>query len=283
MNPPALQVLVESTPSILGSYGPLLRQVEHVLASPHADIRVIAELIEKDVDLTARLLRYANSAFYGLASRLSTVSEAISLMGIQQVHDLLSASVVIERFAGLPAEFVSVETFWQHSLAVGICAKLIASDRGLPKPENFFAAGLLHDIGRLVLYEQLPVFSRQISELYRGRRILLRDAEKQVLGYDHQNIAEGLLRKWKYPSLLILAVGNHHQPAGAEAGRLGASVIHIADHLVNAMRIGTSGERYVPPLSSGAWGLVGLPPARIEEILRGVDEQFDSVQEVFRR
>ena len=108
------------------------------------------------MDLTSRLLRFSNSAYCGFSTKLSTVSEAISLIGIQQVQDLLSASSVIERFSGLSSEFVSVQSFWQHSLATGICARLIALERRLPKPDRLFVAGLLHDIGRLVLFLQSP-------------------------------------------------------------------------------------------------------------------------------
>lgn len=281
MKPPTIDELVFATPSSLGSYGPLILEIEAALRSPQCSLSSIGDIIEKDVDLTARLLRFANSAYFGFSTKLSTVSEAISLIGIQQVQDLLTATSAIERFAGLSSEFVSVQSFWQHSLATGLGARLIALERRLPKSDRLFVAGLLHDIGRLVLFLQSPKYAQKVFELYQKERLLLREAEVRVLGYDHQNIAEGLLKSWKYPPTLILAVGNHHQPASCEAAKMEAAVVHVADHLVNAMRVGSSGEKFVPPLNPQAWASVGMTPAALGAIVTGIDEQFEAVQEMF--
>jgi HD-like signal output (HDOD) protein len=281
MTPPSIEHLVEATPPSLGSYGPLLQEIEAALRSPQCSLGTVAETIEKDPDLTARLLRFANSAYCGFSTRMSTVMEAISLIGIQQVQDLLAASSVIERFAGVSSELVNMESFWQHSLACGIGARSLALERRLPKPDRFFVAGLLHDIGRLVLYLQSPKLAQNIFETYRNDRLLLREAEARVLGYDHQGIGEALLRSWKYPPALVNAVGYHHQPGACAASPLEAAVVHVADHLVNAMRVGSSGERFVPPLNPQAWTSLGLTPRVIEPVINIIDEQFDAVQEMF--
>lgn len=281
MMPPTIENLVLATPLSLGSYGPLLQEIETALASPQCSLSTVGETIEKDVDLTARLLRFANSAYCGFSTRMSTVTEAISLIGIQQVQDLLSASSVIERFVGVSSQYVSMESFWRHSLACGIAARLIALERRLPKPDRLFVAGLLHDIGRLVLFLQSPQYAQKVFELYRSERILLREAEARILGYDHQNLGEALLKSWKYPPVLVLTVGYHHQPAGCEAARLEAAVIHAADHLVNAMRVGSSGERFIPPLNPQVLTTLGLSTAAIETVVNGIDEQFEAVQEMF--
>jgi HD-like signal output (HDOD) protein len=281
MNPPTLDELVLATPSSLGSYGPLMQEIERALASPQCSLGMIADVIEKDIDLTARLLRFSNSAYCGFSTRLSTVTEAIGLIGIQQVQDLLTASSVIERFSGVSNEFVSVQSFWQHSLATGIAGRLIAMERRLPKPDRLFVSGLLHDIGRLVLFLQAPKYAQKVFELYKQEKILLREAEVRVLGYDHQNLAEALLKSWKYPPSLVLAVGNHHDPSACEAARVEAAVVHLSDHLVNAMRVGSSGEHFVPPLNPQAWTTLGMKTDSLEMIVRGIDEQFDAVQEMF--
>src|SRR5688572_28605633 len=177
MNPPSIDQLVLATPSSLGSYGPLIEEIETALRSPQCSLGTIGDMIEKDVDLTARLLRFANSAYCGFSTKLNTVTEAISLIGIQQVQDLLMATSVIERFAGLSGEFVSMQSFWQHSLATGIGARLIALEKRLPKADRLFVAGLLHDIGRLVLFLQAPKYAQQVFELQQKERLLLREAE----------------------------------------------------------------------------------------------------------
>jgi HD-like signal output (HDOD) protein len=279
--PPTIDFLIGGVPSSLGTYEPMIDEIEAALQSPQCSLVTIGEAIEKDPDLTARLLRLGNSSFYGFSTRLTTVTEAISLIGIQQVQDLILASSIVERFAGVAEEFVSMESFWRHSLACGIGARLIAMERRLPKADKFFVAGLLHDIGRMVLFSQAPQWAQKVFQLYSSERLLLREAEARVLGYDHQQIGEALLRYWKYPLNLVVAVGFHHQPGGPDIAREEAAVVHLSDYLVNAMQIGSSGERMVPPLHSKAWETLGLSIKALAPIIAGIDEQIEAVQEVF--
>ena len=281
MNPLTLEKLIEAIPLSLGSYAPVLAEIEAALESQQCSLGNLGDAIQKDPDLTARLLRLANSAFYGFADRVGTVAEAISLIGVQQVQELIAASSVLESFEGVPDELVNMDSFWKHSLATGIAARLIAFERRLPNPDKFFVAGLLHDVGRLVLLQQAPKAAQRIFELYAGGGLLLSDAESQVLGFDHQQIGGMLLKQWRYPMPLINAVSNHHQPFRSEGSRVEASAVHVADHLVGAMAIGTSGERFVRPLDNRAWTLLGLEPEALPRLVNGIDAQIEAVEEVF--
>ena len=278
---PGVTKMISGIPASLGSYAPVLEEIEKLLESPECSLVTIGEAIEKEPDLTARLLRLANSSFYGFSSRLSTVTEAISLIGIQQVQDLILASSIISQFSGVKGEFVSMESFWQHSLACGTCSRLLALEKRLPKADKFFVAGLLHDMGRLVLYARAPQQAKEVFALYRSERILLHEAEKRVLGFDHQQIAGAVMEQWKFPTNLIQAVACHHQPESAEGARQEASVVHLADHLVNALQLGSSGERNVPPLNMRAWETLGLPTSVLTGIVADMDAQLGAVQEVF--
>jgi HD-like signal output (HDOD) protein len=281
MTAPTIEELISRIPSSLGAYGPVVEEIERAVESPESNLLTVGEAIEKDPDLTARLLKLGNSSFYGFSSRLSTVTEAVSLIGLQQVQDLLLASSIVERFAGVEDKFVSMESFWRHSLACGIGARLLAVEKRLPKADKFFVAGLLHDVGRLVLFSRAPQSARQIFDVYQREHLLLREAEVKVLGYDHQQIGDALLRHWKYPGNLVQAVGYHHQPMVSSVAREEASVVHISDHLVNAMQIGSSGERHVPPLNMKAWETLRLPVEVLSSIVAGIDDQIEAVQDVF--
>ena len=162
MKLPSIERLVSAIPSSLGSCGPVLREIEEELRSPQCSLSTVGEAIEKDPDLTSRLLRLGNSPFYGYTSRLTSVAEAISLIGIQRVQDLLMASSIIERFSGVKEEYVNMQSFWRHSLACGIAARVVATELRLPKPDKYFVAGLLHDVGRLVLLGQRPEAAQQV-------------------------------------------------------------------------------------------------------------------------
>ncbi len=272
--------LIEGIPN-LGSYSGVLQEMEAVLNDPQSTLSEVGKVIEKDPSLTARLLKLANSSFFGFPSRLETVSEAITLIGIQQVQDLICASTVIEVFNGVSAELVSMASFWKHSLACGVAARLLALERKVPKPEKFFVAGLLHDVGRLALYSRAPEMARKIFTLAQEEKKLVREAEAEVLGFDHAEIAEALLRSWNYPANLIQAVRYHHSPISANPFQLEASLVHIADHLINAMQLGSTGERFAPPLNPRAWERTGFSPEIIASLADSIDDQISAVESAF--
>jgi len=275
-----LNHLINGIPS-LGSYARAMAELETVLNNPHSTLADLGNVIEKDPDLTARLLKLGNSSFFGFPNRLETVAEAVSVIGIQQVQDLILASSVVEIFEGIAADLADMESFWKHSLACGIGARCLAIARQIPKAEKFFVAGLLHDLGRLVLFSRAPGPVVEIFRLYQSRRMLLREAEVSVLGFDHALIGETLLRSWQYPANLVNAVGCHHQPMSAGLYQLESSVVHLADYLVHAMQMGHSGERFAPPFSQKAWERVGLATSILESVIRSIDDQIEAVQDAF--
>ena len=277
-----IKQLTEGIPS-LGSYTGVIAEIERIVRDPSSTLADLGEIIEKDPALASRLLKLGNSAFYGFAQRLETVSEAISLIGIRQVEDLLVASSVIEVFEGVSAVHVNMESFWEHSLACGICARCIAIARQISAVEKFFLAGLIHDLGRLVLLSQVPKKATEIFAVYHGQRILLRDAEREILGFDHAQIGEELLRGWHYPPNLVQAVAHHHRPMAAGIFQLESSVVHVADYIVHVMQFGNSGEKYIPPLNLRAWERVGMTPDLVESIIQSIDEQIEAVHESFLR
>jgi HD-like signal output (HDOD) protein len=273
----SLKQLTDGLPS-LGSYAGVLEEIDRLLQDPNTTVTDLGDCIEKDPDLTSRLLRLANSTFYRFSRRLETVAESVSVIGIQQVQDLVLASCVIEAFEGIPRHQVDMESFWRHSLGCGICARALANERQLLGAERLFICGLLHDLGRLVLLSQAPHTAADILNLYHKNRMLLREAEREVLGFDHAQVGEEVLRLWQFPPSVISAVAFHHQPMAAGVFQLESSAVHLADHLVHAMELGSSGERFVPPLSLRAWERIGLSPELIESIMNTVDDQIEAVE-----
>lgn len=278
---PSISQLISGIPATLGSYGPVLEEIQTAMQSPQCNLVTVGDSIEHDPDLTARLLKLANSPFYGFSTRVTTVTEALSLIGIQQVHDLILASGIVERFSGVSPDHVSMESFWRHSLACGIAARMLATELRLHGADKFFVAGMLHDIGRLVLLSEAPEAAAEVFGLYDSERILLRDAEMRVLGYDHQQIAGALLKEWRYPGALIESVSSHHQPMLAKASLEQSCVIHISDYLVHALEIGSSGEEYVPPLTLRACEKVRFHTGLLSTITSKIDDQIEAVEDVF--
>ncbi len=280
---PKITVLVDALPVTLGSYAPIVRDIETALQSPQCSLGTVAAAIEKDPDLTARLLRLANSGFYGFPNRLATVSEALSLIGIQQVQDLIVSTSIIDRFSGVGTNFVNMRDFWRHSLACGVGARSLATTRHMRGPDKFFVAGLLHDVGRLALFSKVPELSQRIFGQHREQGGLLRQAERDVLGYDHADIGGALMKRWQLPPRLVEAVENHHRPTACQVGKEEAAVVHLVDHLVNALQLGTSGEPLTPPLQAAAWDLLQLELGILDSLAATIDTQLEAVEDAFLR
>jgi putative nucleotidyltransferase with HDIG domain len=280
MPPPTLTDLIEGMPK-LGSYAGVLRELDAVLNNPHSTLDEICDVIEKDTALAAKLLKLANTCFFGFSRRIETVFETIGMIGIQQVRDLIAASTVIRLFSGVSSEFVDMESFWRHSLACAVAARILAISRQLSKPEKHFTAGLLHDIGRLVILSRLPEETAKIFQLYSEEKLLLREAEKKVLGYDHTEIGAALLQSWSYPFSLVHAVRFHHFAMASGAFQVEASIIHVADHLINAMGLGGAGERWIPPLNMKVWERLDLPLEVLGPAMSAIDEQYLAVEKAF--
>ena len=264
----------------LASLPNIFTEISRVISDPRSSAIHVANVISNDPNLSAKLLKVVNSAFYSFPSKIDTISRAVMIVGSKQLSTLALGTSVVNKFQNIPADLVDMKSFWKHSIACGISARMIASYKNVANTERLFVAGLLHDIGRLLIYKHLPREGREIL-LQAGRKNgLLRSAEFEILGFDHTQIGGMLLKKWKLPLMLEQAVGNHHQPFESQYP-LESTVVHIADLLINALRIGTSGERLVPPVIPEVWTELGLPIEIFTNIIPLIDRQIEEVTRNF--
>ncbi len=275
-----IQALIEGVPS-LGSYEGVLAELTKVLDDPISTLVDIAQVVEKDPDLAARLLKLGNSSFFGFPCRLETVQDALNLIGVQQAQDLVRVTRIVSVFKGLSPAVVTMEAFWRHSLGCGVAARILAMNRRLPKAEKFFEAGLLHDLGRLVLYTRAPDRVMEAYQRSQEKRMLLYEAERQVLGFDHTEVGEALLSAWNFPEGMRETVRRHHQPMGAGIFQLEASLVHLADFLVNAMALGSSGESRIPPLDAKSWIRLNFSADILDSVVNAIDTQIEAVEACF--
>jgi putative nucleotidyltransferase with HDIG domain len=247
-----------------------------VVSDPRSSAVDIGAVIGEDPGLTARLLRLVNSAMYGFPSRIETVSHAISIVGTAQLQDLALATSVIRLFAQVPESLVSMESFWRHSVACGVTARAIAARRREPNVERYFVAGLLHDIGRPIMFMQVPQEARQAVLRSRETGEPLFRVEHALLGFDHAHVGYALLDLWKLPPSLREPVANHHFPDRSQRFPVETAIVHVADLVANALGLGSSGEPGVPPLDLRAWDAVGLPPGTIGDILEEAERHYEA-------
>jgi HD-like signal output (HDOD) protein len=248
----------------------LLERVVIALEDPEINFASVAELIEIDQSLTSQMLRLANSAFYNAQGTVSQVSQALVMLGTAVTRSvILSTSVLDMRgLAGLPG-------FWEHSLGCAVAAGAIAKVTGRANPEEATAAGLLHDLGKVVLYKQLPdAFIHIVDTAERTGRSFL-DVEREELGTDHGEIAGWLVDKWRFPACLAEPITWHHAPSRARTARDETAIVHVANALVRALGYGSGGDQRLAPIDPTAWARLALGPEALGAILERFDADLD--------
>jgi HD-like signal output (HDOD) protein len=211
-------------------------RVNDLIDDPNTRLSDLAEVILCDPGLSARLLRLINSAYYGLSKPVDTISQAIHLIGQRELRDLVIATSVVNLFKGLPPERVNMEMFWFHSIACGIAARELARRCRLPEGERLFLAGLLHGLGKLVFYSECPDQYRDVLHRVEREGIDVVAAERQIFGFTYADLSAELLKGWRFPERLWVAVAHHLEPAKAPNYWLEAVIIQAAVYVTNSLQ-----------------------------------------------
>lgn len=255
-------------------------QLNELIQDPNSAIDDISAVLNTDPALTTRLLKIVNSPFYGFPSQINTISRAITIIGTRELTHLVLATSIINSFKGIPESLINMKEFWKHSFACAITSKLLAEECGQRATERFFIAGLLHNIGSLVLYQSVPELAREaISSAEFGHEVLFK-AEQRVLGFDHTEVGQALVKAWRLPRSIEEVVRYHHTPSEAEDFPIDVAIVHLADILVSSVPFGHSGDRHVPPLDPAAWELLALNEYQIPDLLQQVSIQIDQMASV---
>lgn len=255
-------------------------QLVEIIDDPDTNLSDIANVIAKDTALSARLLRIANSAMFSFPNRINTISHAITVIGTNQIRELVLATSVISAFKGISSEFLDMESFWRHSIACGIAARAIATLQRAPNIEQFYVLGLLHDIGLLLSVTLIPDKAKIVLTRCRDGELLYR-VEREVLGFNHGGLGTALLKTWHLPDAVQEPVGCHHSPTIATLYPEATAIVHIAEILVQGLSLGDSGEHWVSPLDQKAWRILSLPEGSIPIIVDILDQQFMEAVRLF--
>jgi HD-like signal output (HDOD) protein len=253
--------------------------LKKVIENPMSSAEHIAQVVSRSPSLTAVVLKIVNSSFYGLPSKISTVSHAVSLIGTQEISVLALGISILSIFKNLPKETIDMRSFLRHSLVCGLLSRVFAAQKNVPQTEQLFVSGLLHDLGRLILYIYFPDESRNVLVRSRNHNNLLYKEEKDYLGCDHAQLGVQLMKQWKLPLILRNNVLYHHKPSAAPQS-VPATIVHLADIIVNSLGIGSSGEKFIPPLDYNAWENLELSPSSFETIIGQATHQFQALESI---
>lgn len=254
----------------------VVRELMNVMRKPQSSADDITRVLSADQALAGKILRLVNSSFYGMPGRVSTISQAVVILGHAALRNLATSLSIVDAFGSeLPAERRQI--FWQHALATASGAEVLARELGLPEPEEAFVAGLLHDIGHLILAVALP---REYEAATAAGIIGDPERERAMIGMDHCRAGRLILQHWKLPNPLIECVRLHHgEGACLNATSPLLTVVALADRL--ARLHGETGES--PAVTADAVALataLGRGPSAIIGILPVIASRFDEARAV---
>ncbi|WP_198115731.1 HDOD domain-containing protein [Massilia rhizosphaerae] len=274
LTPEQLAAGVQDLPSLPAVVMELLSSVEQ----DDIDISVLAKKVSYDQALTAKTLRLANSSSYGLQVKVTTIQQAITFLGFQTTRNLITAAAVTGCFPSGRCAGFHDKAFWRHSIATAACARALAR-RMRFNQDIAFTAGLLHDIGRLVLVTGHPDAYDQVVAWHGQHGGDWLDAERAVLGIDHVDAGVALADHWNFSDTMRHAIAYHHAPETHGAGFL-AAIVHVANSIVHALDLAGEDDELVPRVSSVAWDAMGLNEEAYLHLFRETEVQFGEMEAI---
>jgi putative nucleotidyltransferase with HDIG domain len=242
------------------------------------DISVLAKKVAYDPALTAKTLRLANAPVFGLQARVATIQQAVTFLGFQATRNLITAAAITGCFPAGRCPGFDDKAFWRHASASAICARALAR-RMRFNQDIAFTAGLLHDVGQLVLASSQPAAYGAVLAWRKQQGCSLLQAERAVLGIDHVDAGVALASHWQFSDTLRQAIVRHHDPDTPGAGLL-AAIVHVADAIVHALDLAGDDDELVPPLSTVAWEAMGLNEEAYLHLFRETEQQFGEMSAI---
>jgi putative nucleotidyltransferase with HDIG domain len=245
-----------------------------LVADPGVSVTEISRFISGDPVLTTKILRMVNSPVYGFPGRISSVNQAVLLLGLNVVKGLLIGVTVFDLMQK------AMIGLWEHSLGCAIMARLVAKKKGLKEPEEASVYGLVHDIGKVILALQLPEEYQEVMNEAQEKGVTVYEVENDYFSTTHATVGSWVAAQWSFPKRLIDVIGYHHKPQLSKVAPMETAIVHFSDVLLRGKGFGFAGDYAVPPMDSSAWELLDLSPSDIKDILAEAEDLLDEVADL---
>jgi len=253
-------------------------RLKDVLDDPDYTVSDIEDVISSDPAIATRLLRQVNSPYFGFVAKIETISRAVGMLGSQQVHDLVLATSVAQTFSGMSIEVMDMHAFWTRSVYCAAAARLLAMNCNVLESERLFVAGLLRDIGHLVMYQTIPDESKEALLRARVDGRLLYRVERDLVGFDYAQLGGALLQQWGLPKGLWEPVQLHVTPEEPADFSLETSILHIAGVLSDVSEtVEDARDTFESLVHPFVWQVTGLTPEQCVAIHQEVERQHEGV------
>ena len=251
-----------------------LKKLSRVMEKQNVSLTEVAGFVQSDPALTFRILKMVNSAVYGFPGRIASVSHAIMLLGLNVVKGLLLGISVFELMQK------AMTGLYEHSMGCATAARIIAQKKGLREPEEAYVAGLIHDIGKVVMALEFTKTYEGALAFAETENISITQAEKNFFADNHPVLGGVMSEKWRFPKKLTEAILYHHQPRSAVLFPLETAIVHLADILTKARGLGFSGDQIVPIVDDAAFDRLELSEQDIVDVFHELEGSIEAAQEV---
>lgn len=271
---------VKGLPTLPG----MIHKVLALVQDEDTSARTLGNLIAYDQAISSRLLKVANSAYYGFMRGIATVQHAIVILGFKEVKSLTLGITVFNTINKTNKESSIIhEELWMHSIGCALAGQIICKKEPGVDAETIFTAALLHDIGKLVLDNYFTQEYGKVLEKVQLNGISMVEAEEEVMGFTHADVGGFLCDRWKFPPMLVSPIRFHHQLEKVDAGHMQiTSVIHLADILCKRAHIGNGGDNKIPPLHSLAKEHLKLEESDLDTIVEELKQEEEKVKSFLR-
>ena len=281
----ALRALVQKITD-LPTLPSMMTTITRLMQDPRTSAEELGRAIATDPALVSKVLKLVNSAFYGFPGRISTITQAIVILGFSTIRNVVLTTSVLKVFGDAKSRGFDVEDFWEHSLLAGALAKSLALEKDLPFTEETFIAGLLHDMGRMVLSQRLTAEFEKVVAFREKTGADLLESEKAVLGLTHGEIGGWLARKWNLPTPFVDSMTWHHHPMEAPPGDAHAQrdtgelipLVHAADALAKHVKDGVPDRAAIAAIHPRVWQRVGLEGEAWERFQRRTKDEVEKAR-----
>lgn len=255
----------------------VIEKLTRLLQNPKTSAEEIGKAITTDQSLASKVLKLVNSAFYGFPGRISTITHAIVILGFSTVKNIVLTASIFDAFRNKGGSIpgFDLEQFWQHSIACGAAAQSIAKQIGFAEKEECFIAGLIHDIGKIILCQYLPQEFESAVKLTQEKGCLFYESELELFDATHQEIGGNLAQRWRLPENLQNAVRFHHKPATVKDSFMITGIVSCADIFVRALDKGNGGDDKIPSLDETVWKNLGLEYINLPNLFDTITEEID--------
>ncbi|MCP4643964.1 MAG: HDOD domain-containing protein [bacterium] len=257
-------VEVANLPTLPG----ILKKISKMTESADSSAADVADLIAKDQVLSAKVLRLVNSPFYGFPGRISSVTHAVVLLGFSVIKGLVLGTAVFDTIAA------HGQGLWQHSLGTALFSRRLALQTDMSDPEEIMVAGLLHDLGKVILTVMMPEAYCDMMDAAVEKRCHVSVAERDALYVDHARVASWVANEWHFPARLAEPITYHHRPDLAKECKDVVAIVHVADILSRGMGYGWPGDDSMPTLDHEAFQSLRISFQDLDTILEEVDSEF---------